>query len=171
MPDATTAVGSTIIPIDLGSSRTGAVKVPEDVRKYFSIAAPTATTAKLVERRRKQYTRSSYDGLSDTTSDPVAVRAARWFEAPRVSSGRGGGIAVKIPTELKLTSGAVRMTTLRFPSGATTGAISKWLFEKCVTHRPGYFILPSGVKHVVVPDTGVADINPGNAPTTPAPTP
>lgn len=165
MPEAT-EVGTIVVPIDLGGNRIGGVRISEEQRKYFTIAAPTATTAKLVERNRKQYARSSYSGLGDTTNDPVAVKAARWFEAPRISRGRGGGIAVQIPTELKNAKGNIRMTTIRFPSGATTGAISKFLYEKCTTHKPAYFKMPSGVMHSVVPATGVADINP-----TPAPTP
>lgn len=155
------------IPIDIGSNRTRAVLVPSDVAEYFNITVPTATTPPTqIERTRKAYTRTVYpNGLGAGTPKTAAVAASRWSSSPKASKG-GAGRAVRIPTELKTPSDTIRMVTLRFPSNAVTGAISKWLFEEIKAHKPSYFLL-NGQRYIVAAATGIIDINPGEEVVTP----
>jgi hypothetical protein len=165
MPDATTAgAGPSLIPIDLGGNRTGAVKVPADVVKYFSIPKPTAAQEEMKTINRAQYKRQVYSGLDDIVGKAVTVRAATWKAPVRAAKGNVQGKTVKIPTELKTVQGSVRFVTLHFPSTATTGAISNWIYEKCVTKKPTYFF-HNGNRYSVL--KAVGDVNP--TPAAPAP--
>lgn len=158
---------SIVVPIDLGSSRTGAVKVPQDVATYFGITAGTTAETE-VTRRRKAHSRRVYSSLTDTTGTLVAVEASEWKSAPRASGGRGGGRDVKIPTKLTTAGGNTRMVTIRFPGNAVIGAINKWLHTKCdAAKRPDYFI-HEGTRYALV-TPGAGDVNPGEGDATPTP--
>lgn len=167
-----------IVPIDLGNNKKGAVAVKADVAAYFNIAAPTtATTGAMIEKPAKQYTRRVYASITDIAGRTVDVRpGARQVRPPKAASASGGK-SIRIPTEVTIsnekTVGGVSRTakytkhvSIRFPSGATMAAISKWLFEECKAKKPTYFIAPSGARYSVVAATGVADINPGPPPVT-----
>jgi hypothetical protein len=157
---------SIIVPIDLGSGRTGAVKVPQDVATYFGITT-AATTETEITRSRKAHSRRTYKGLDDVTGTLVPVEASTWKSAPRSSSGRGAGREVKIPTKLTTAAGQTRMVTIRFPGNAVIGAINKWIHAKVdATKRPDYFI-HEGTRYALV-TPGAGDVNPGEDPT-PAP--
>ena len=151
-------MAQTIIPIDLGSNRKGAVKVSDDQVTYFGIVKPTGTAETMVTRNRKEYTRKVYKGLGDAEPDTVAVRASTWQTPVRAASGVTGKKVV-VPTTLKTTAGSIRTTTFHFPSNATVGAISNWLFEQLVRNRPTSF-LHNGQRYAVLKATG--DVNPGN---------
>lgn len=161
-----------IIPIDLGGNKIGAVAVDDKTADYFGITAPTGpTTAGMIEKPATSFQRKIYDGIADVTGRTITVRpGARRVRPPKAAS-MSGGKSVRIPTQVTITDtvtvGGVsrqrkytKHVSIRFPSGATMAAISKWLFEKCITRKPTYFIAPSGARYSVVDDTGVADINP-----------
>lgn len=166
-----------IVPIDLGNNKRGAVSVAEDVAAYFNITAPTAATAAMIEKPAVGFTRKVYSGVTDITGRTVNVRpGARRVRPPKAASASGGK-AVRVPTDItitdQVTTGGVQRTrkytkhvSIRFPSGATMAAISKWLFEECKVKKPTYFIAPSGARYSVVAATGVTDINPGPPPIT-----
>lgn len=159
-------MAQTAIPIDLGSNRKGAVKVSADQITYFGIVKPTGTAAEMVTRSKKAHTRKTYKGLTDTEADTVAVRASTWQTPVRASTGVTGKKVI-VPTALKTTNGSIRYTTFHFPSNATVGAISNWLYDKLVKNRPTDFVF-NGNRYPVLKATG--DVNPGNA-ETPEPTP
>lgn len=148
----------TVIPIDLGSGRQGGVKVNDDQISYFGIVKPTGTAEEMITRKRKDYSRRVYKGLNDATGDVVAVRASEWKTPVKGSKGVTGK-KVTIPTALKTTAGNTRMTTIHFPSNATVGAISNWLFTVMVKNRPTTFLL-NGNSYAVL--KAVGDVNPGN---------
>lgn len=164
------------IPIDLGNNKTGAVAVDTKIADYFNITAPpaTGTTGQMIEKPRTSFQRKVYSGPADVTGRTITVNpGARGVRPPKVSS-RSGGKSVRVPTEVVITRTVARSGTntsvkyvkhvsIRFPSGATMAAISKWLFERCTAHKPGYFLTPTGSKYLVVDDVGVSDINPGPA--------
>ncbi len=154
------------IPIDLGSDRTGAVLLPKSVVDYFNIPTVAGTTQTSITRRRKQYSRTIYDGLTATAKKTVGVGAATW-EATPTAPERGRGKKILVPTELKTSTGVIRMVTMRFPGLAVTGAISKFLFTKCVAHKPTFFIMPSGKRHLVLNVTGNVNPEPVANPTPP----
>jgi len=152
-----------VVEIDLGSNRTGTLTLGKDVTDYFNIPVSTATTTAR-DRKRKAHTRKVYKGLDDTTGTTVAVRESSWTDSPS-SPKRGAGVAIKVPTELKTSAGNIRMVTMRFPGNAVIGAISKFLFTKCVAHKPTYFITASGERHLVVNVTGNVNPEPTTGPT------
>jgi hypothetical protein len=164
-----------IIPIDLGNNKKGAVSVTEDVAKYFNITAPTTATAAMIEKPAVGFSRKVYSGVADITGRTIQVRpGARRVRPPKAPTSSGGK-SIRVPTDITITDqvtvGGVQRTrkytkhvSIRFPSGATMAAISKWLFEECKAKKPTYFIAPSGAKYSVVDDVGVADINPGPPP-------
>lgn len=167
-----------IIPIDLGNNKTGAVAVDSKVAEYFSITAPAAGAAQaMIEKPRTPYQRMVYSGPADVTGRKITVNpGARSVRPPKAPS-MSGGKAIRVPTEIVIkrtvtrnsvtsTINYVKHVTIRFPAGATMAAISKWLFEKCTTKKPGYFISPAGARYSVVDDVGVTDINPGPPPLT-----
>lgn len=167
-----------IVPIDLGNNKKGAVAVSEDVAKYFNIAAPaTPTGSAMIETPAKPFTRKVYSGITDVTGRTVDVRpGARRVRPPKAASASGGK-AIRVPTDVVITDTKTvggtsrttkynKMVTIRFPSGATMAAISKWLFEECKVKKPTFFIAPSGARYTIVDDLGVADINPGPPPVT-----
>lgn len=167
-----------IVPIDLGNNKKGAVAVSEDVAAYFNIAAPTTAVAgAMIETPGKTYTRKVYSGITDIVGRTVDVRpGARRVRPPKAASASGGK-AIRVPTEIVITDTKTvggtsrttkynKMVTIRFPSGATMAAISKWIFEECKAKKPSFFIAPSGARYSVVDDLGVTDINPGPPPIT-----
>lgn len=137
------------IPIDLGGVGTGVVLLPKSVTDYFNIATTAATAQTSVTRTRKSYSRDIYDGLTATVKKTVGVKASTW-EATPTSPEAGVGQKIIVPTELKTTKGIIRMVTMRFPQRAVSGAISKFLFTKCLAHKPTYFITERGVRHLVL---------------------
>lgn len=153
--------------IDLGSSRTGFVGMSEATAIYFGIAVSDADTT-LVSKSRSAYTRQKYADIGDTTGESVSVKAAAWQGVPSRSGDRGSGQSIRVPSKLTTQKGSVRFATMNFPSNATQGAISSFLFEECdVAKRPDFFINERGVKNPVLKALA-GDINPGN---TPDPTP
>lgn len=167
-----------IIPIDLGNNKTGAVAVAADVADYFGITAPTAgTAAAMIEKPATSFQRKVYSSITDITGRTITVRPGAQRVRPPKAASMSGGKSIRIPTEITITSSVtvagvqrnhnyVKHVSIRFPSGASMAAISKWIFEKCVTRKPTYFIAPSGARYSVVDDVGIADINPGPPPLT-----
>jgi hypothetical protein len=169
MPDAvTTTVGSSLIPIDLGSNRKGAVRIPGDVIDYFNIPKPTAAAEEMITRSRAGHRRTIYKGMDDLVGKQITVDASTWQAPVRAAKGGITGKIVKIPTEKKTVKGNIRFVTLHFPSTATVGAISNWIFEKCVVNKPTYFFHNNN-RYSVLKATG--DVNPGEGTTAPTPTP
>lgn len=157
------------IPIDLGSGRTGTVTIRGDVAEYFNIAAPAAdaggTGYKVITR--KSTGRELYVDLADTTPTASATDANNKYALPKQLSSRGGGKTITIPTELKTAKGNTRTVRISFPSNAGLGAISNFLFNKIVAHKPSYFISQNGVRRAIV-NIPTADINAGEDTTAPA---
>ncbi len=151
-----------LIEIDLGSGRTGVVAIPDAVVEYFNIPLPTATNQTLIERNRKAHTRRPKN-LDGTSGNLISVEASRWYSAPAAPKNSSTGQKVLVPTELTVESGATRMVTMWFPQKAVIGAISAFLHEKCVAHKPKYFQL-NGIKRMVLPKGTISDINPGEEP-------
>lgn len=138
MPEATETTVDTIVQVDLRGTATVGVKIPADVMKYFSIPAPTGTAEEQKVITREPYSRRVYKDLNDLTGEVVTVKGSTW-ETPGKVAKKAIGVAVRIPTELKTVKGHTRYVTVRFPSRATVGDISNFLFEKCVTRKPGHF--------------------------------
>jgi len=152
----------TPVPIDLGSGRKGVVRMSAEQMRYFGVLAPTTTGETQVTRRRKAHKRNVYSGLGDKAPVIANVSASTWqtpLRGPRGVTGK----AVVIPTELKTPTGHIRVTTIHFPRNATVGAISNWLFQTLVSHKPKSF-LHNGNQYAVLRATG--DVNPGNTPNT-----
>ena len=157
------------VTMDLGGSRTGTLLLPEDVADYFGITVSTTAAAPRT-RTRKAHTRQVFATLAATaTAKTVAVPAATWTDSPSGGK-RGSGKKIIVPTELKTTKGSIRMVTMRFPSQAVIGAISEFLFTRCLKNKPTYFLTASGVRHAVINITGDVNPTPPKA-ATPAPTP
>ncbi len=157
------------IPIDLGGVGEGAVLLTDSVVKYFNISTTTTTAQTSVTRRRAGHKRTLYNGLTATINKTINVPESTWEATPSAPE-KGAGRLIRVPTELKTAKGLIRMVTMRFPNRAVTGAISKFLFEKCIAHKPTYFIMPSGKRHLVLAVTGNVNPEPVAAPA-PEPTP
>lgn len=158
------------VPIDLGSGRTGVVSIRGDVAEYFGITAPTDAAAgsgyKVITR--KSTGRELFVDLQDTTGTGSNTDASNKFALPQQLSSRGaGGKLVTLPTELKTAKGNTRTVRMGFPSGASLGAISNFLFAKITLKKPSYFITERGVRRAIV-NIPSADINAGED-ATPAP--
>lgn len=150
------------VEMDIGSGRTALIGIREDVITYFGIAESTGGSV-VVQRTRKEHTRSNFDGVGDTTSEQaIRVERSTWWSVKRMQS-RGAGIAVRVPTGKK--SGErenPRFTTIRFPANAVIGAISDFLHTKCTANKPTFFIMPSGARYPVV-NVSASDVNPGES--------
>lgn len=164
------------VPLTLGSGRESAVAVRADVVEYFGIEGGQSVGTGLISRTRAAHSRSIIkEGLQDATPETVTVERAEWFDPPRILGGSGGGKAIIVPTEITIAppSGStkkprLRTVTFRFPGSATNGIISVWLFEKCVSNKPGWFRVESGTRYAVVARGATADVNPGNQNPAPA---
>lgn len=162
---------SVIVPIDLGGNKKGAVSVDSKTADYFNITAPTTATAAMIEKPRTSFQRKVYSGPADITGRTITVNpGARSVRPPKAASASGGK-SMRVPTEVIITRTVaqagvnrtikyVKHVSIRFPSGASMAAISKWLFENIKAHKPNYFLTPTGSRYLVVDDTGVTDINP-----------
>lgn len=161
------------VAIDLGSTRTGTVVVRGDIADYFNISTDQVATGGLILRTRKAHTRQRFskglDGAADTT--PISVPKSEWYDAPDAPTNRVSGQAIKVPTELKLSTGTIRSAIIHFPGAATKAVISAWLHEKCTAHRPTKFYMPGGKGVLVVPKGNITDLNPGNKKPDAAPAP
>jgi hypothetical protein len=160
------------VPINLGSNRVSYVSVRGDVLDYFGIKEPTAAEQKMLEVVKKTTGKINRfgAGLGDTSPTEVATDTTIRFYRPPTLGSSGSGRRVIVPTEL-VHSGktTVRKVTMHFPSLATLAVISDWLYTNCATHKPGYFISPSGRRLLVVGKGTITDLNPGNS--TPAAAP
>lgn len=157
------------VPIDLGDLPPGVVLLRKSVTDYFGISVAGATTQTAITRTRKAHSRTLYNGLTATVKKTVGVKAATWSSTPSAPD-KGAGQRIIVPTELKTTAGIIRMVTMRFPQEAVIGSISKFLFTKCTTRKPTYFLTEKGVRHLVLSVTGNVNPQPAATPT-PTPTP
>jgi hypothetical protein len=158
MPDITTTLARSVIPIDLGSGRKGGVSVRADQIKYFGITVPAGAAEEQVKRTRDAHSRSKRAPVGEVSPGVIAVQRSEW-NTPIRAARQGTGKKVVVPTEQKTTKGSIRKTTFHFPSNATVGAISNWLFEQLKTHKPKSFEYNGGT-YAVLRITG--DVNPGN---------
>jgi hypothetical protein len=158
MPDLDSSVARSVVPIDLGSGRKGAVAVRADQVKYFGITVPAGAAQEQVTRTRKAHSRAKRAPVGEVSPGVIAVQRSEWKAPPRAAR-QGTGKKVVVPTEQKTAEGNIRYTTFHFPSNATVGAISNWLFETLVRHKPKSFIF-NGNAYAVLKITG--DVNPGN---------
>lgn len=163
---------SVIVPIDLGGNKKSAVSVDSKIADYFNITATTTTTGQaMIEKPRTSFQRKVYSGPADITGRTITVNpGARSVRPPKATS-VSGGKSVRVPTEVVITRTVARAgvnrtvkyvkhVSIRFPSGASMAAISKWLFEEIKAHKPTYFLTSTGSRYLVVDDVGVTDINP-----------
>lgn len=147
-----------VAEIDLGSDRKGFVGMEEATATHFGIDAIDAAST-LVTRTRKSYTKTRYADLSDTTGKPVSVPASEWQDTPREGSKRGSGKSIIVFTKV---GEKTRRATMNFPSIATNGVISNFLFTATdASKRPSEFINERGVRHPVL-KAAAGDINPGH---------
>lgn len=162
---------SQVVAIDIGSNRVVRFNLKEEVIEYFGLTVDT-TEPEAPLRRRKAHTRSLYDGLSATARTSTNVAASEWYDV-KAASAFGSGKPIKVPT--KLLSGpdgreTIRHVIIRVPADATNFAVATWIDKKFTKNKPGYFYTPNGRRYPTdVP--AVADVDPGDDATPPAPAP
>lgn len=169
-------------PMVLNGVFLGMVDLRSDQINYFDIpaasAAEQAFTSYLGEI--KAHTRKVYSTRLDSATSTREINVDKKINIPRKRrkniKGRGGR-PIKVPTELTSTPStppsttgggtirrpSVRMTTIKFPSGASLSEISAWLHLKLVSKKPTYMQSPSGQAYPIGPMPTGAQATPQTA--------
>lgn len=148
-----------IYPIDLGSSRTGAVIIRGDIAEYFNFPeAPTTLALATKVVNRKTTGRELFVDLQDVTGTASESETNnKYLSVPALQTAKTGKNIV-VPTELKTSKGTIRKVTIKFPHNAINAAISKFLYTNCKLHVPRIFYTPAGVPRFVM--NVVGELNP-----------
>lgn len=157
-----------LYPMVLNGVFLGMLGLREDQIDYFNIPVATAAELALVnyEGSIKAHKRNIYsDRLDSTTPTRVkSIERVAVINRDRSKSVNSrGGKPIKIPTALTSTPAqtstaqdapprlaSIRYTIIKFPGSASNAEISRWLFAKCVAHKPSFFKTPAGASHPVV---------------------
>lgn len=62
---------------------------------------------------------------------------------------RGVGKKILVPSELFAAKGSFRYATIHVPNQANLVQVAVWINTKFVSHKPNYFLTPSGQRHLV----------------------